>query len=80
MKGERGEEGIGGKSGGPVSVTQLSLFTVIVNTVITVTPVLIYPIHYHFWSSRVKREWLDHKDTKDRLYDTSIHPSNSGIS
>lgn len=31
MKGERGEEGIGGKSGGPVSVTQLSLFTVIVN-------------------------------------------------
>lgn len=31
VKGERGEEGPGGKSGSPVSVTHLSLFTVTLN-------------------------------------------------
>lgn len=64
VKGERGEEGPGGKLGAPVSVIQLLLLYCYCSTPL---PEFISSIHYLFLSPREKWEYLDHKDTMDRL-------------
>lgn len=64
VKGERGEEGPGGKLGAPVSVIQLLLFYCYCSTPL---PKFISSIHYICLSPREKWEYLDHKDIMDRL-------------
>lgn len=64
VKGEGGEEGPGGKLGAPVSVIQLLLFYCYCSTPL---PEFISSVHHLFLSPREKWEYLDHKDTMDRL-------------